>query len=404
MTDPRKTRAAGSEPPPREELLAHLEERGKELRCLYEVVRFAIERQEAPLAEVLRGLAGLVARAFQHADVAVCRIALDHEVHRTGGFDDAVARQAAPITVAGRHRGWIEVAYVAERPPADEGPFLAEERDLLDAVALEVAGIVERRESRRERVRLEEQLRHADRLATIGQLAAGVAHELNDPLGTILGFAQLLEKDEGLGDEARGDVAQIVRASLHARNIVSKLRLFARQTPSERAAVDLNQVVREGLYITETQCAKLGVELVRDLDDLPAIEADAGQLHQVLTNLTVNAMQAMPSGGRMTVRTRAREREVALVVEDTGGGISPEVRARLFEPFFTTKPAEQGTGLGLAVVHGIVESHGGLVEVASEPGRGARFEVRLPRDARAPLAEAPASDPAPPAGHPRSPR
>jgi signal transduction histidine kinase len=138
-------------------------------------------------------------------------------------------------------------------------------------------------------------------------------------------------------------------------------------------------VIHDGQYFTEAQCARQGVSIVRDLDpDLPAVEADTGQMHQVLTNLTVNAMQAMPEGGTLTIRTRRRELEVAMIVQDTGVGMAPEIIRKMFVPFFTTKPADQGTGLGLSVVHGIVAAHGGAIEVHSAPGAGATFEVRLP--------------------------
>jgi signal transduction histidine kinase len=138
-------------------------------------------------------------------------------------------------------------------------------------------------------------------------------------------------------------------------------------------------VIHDGLYFTEAQCARQGVAIVRDLDpDLPAIDADTGQMHQVLTNLTVNAMQAMPGGGTLTIRTRRREREIAMIVQDDGVGMTPDVVRKIFVPFFTTKSPDQGTGLGLSVVHGIVAAHGGTIEVRSDAGAGAAFEVRLP--------------------------
>jgi signal transduction histidine kinase len=324
--------------------------------------------------------------AWQHTEVAAARVLLDGRSFGDAGFPESQPIQAAPIVVEGKVRGRIEVAYVEPRPAVGEGPFLLEERHLIDALAREVSAIIERRQARIERRQLEQQLMHADRLATIGQLAASVAHELNDPLGTILGFAELVASHPELPEGARADLARIVQASLHARNIVSKLRLFARQNPPERVPTDLNRIVEEGLYMTAAQCAKQGILLVRDLDpDLDTVQADPGQIHQALTNLTVNAIQAMPDGGRLTVRTRARENEVALIVEDTGPGMTAEVLELIFQPFFTTKPPEQGTGLGLSIVQGIIAAHGGLIEVDATSGTGARFEIRLPRGRR-PLA------------------
>jgi signal transduction histidine kinase len=227
---------------------------------------------------------------------------------------------------------------------------------------------------------LEAALRHADRLATIGQEAAAFVHELSEPLATILGFTQLALKAEHLPTGVASDLGRVVDAALHAREIVRRLMLFARPVPTLQTAVDLDRVVDEALAFVAPRCAQQGVRLVRDTSgNLPPVTADPAQLQQVLVNLAVNALQAMPSGGLLTVRTAAGDRHVSLVVEDSGAGMSDDVRERIFEPFFTTRAPEGGTGLGLTVVHAIVGAHGGEIGVASQPGRGSRFEVRLPR-------------------------
>lgn len=155
--------------------------------------------------------------------------------------------------------------------------------------------------------------------------------------------------------------------------------LFACQTPSQKRKVNLNQVVEDSLSFFESRCAKAGIELKRALTpDLPAIIADQSQLHQVLINLVVNAIQAMPNGGRLTIETSSCNGDVCLSVRDTGIGMDKSVLGKLFIPFFTTKDVNEGTGLGLSVVHGIASSHGGLVSVESEVGKGSLFVVRLP--------------------------
>ncbi len=359
---------------------ARLRERVKELSCLYEVVRIA-ERVELSFDEILQDIAELLPPAWQHTEVTAGRIVLDGNSFSTNGFKETPDKQIAEIVVGGKYRGSIEVVYLEERPPLFEGPFLKEERSLINALAREISGIVERHQAREETARLEEQLRHADRLATIGQLAAGVAHELNEPLGNILGFAQLAEKTTGMPGAALADLKKIVDACLHARAIVSKLRIFARQMPTESKETDLNEIVTEGLYFIESRCAKQGIEIVRELyKDLPIINADPGQLLQVLTNLTVNAAQAMPDGGQMIIRTAKDKGTVTLAVEDTGFGMSPELQEKIFLPFFTTKDVDQGTGLGLSVVHGIVSAHEGTIDVESQVGFGSIFEIRLPVD------------------------
>jgi signal transduction histidine kinase len=210
-------------------------------------------------------------------------------------------------------------------------------------------------------------------------LAAGVAHELNEPLGNILGFAQLAKKCSGIPALAKQDIGKIEIASLHAREIIQKLLVFAREKPPEKTQVNLNQLVEDGLCFFEARCAKTGIELVCLLSpDPPVITADPAQLNQVLVNLVVNALQSMPGAGKITVQTRFSNHSVYLVVEDTGIGMSKDVLDKVFVPFYTTKEVGQGTGLGLPVVHGIVTAHDGAIEVESKVGSGTRFEVRLP--------------------------
>jgi two-component system NtrC family sensor kinase len=357
---------------------AALRERVKELTCLYNMAKLAGQEGKTQ-GEILQAIAELIPPAWQYPEITACRIMLDGHSFKTHGFQPGWQKQTADVVIKDRRRGAVEVVYLKTKPVLDEGPFLREERNLLEVIAKQVALIVERRETREESMKLQEQLRHADRLATIGQLAAGVAHELNEPLGNILGFAQLIKKSPELPDQTDRDVDKIVNASLHAREIIRKLMIFARQAPPRTGRVQLNQVVEEGLYFFEARCAKAGIELIHQLDpSIPEITGDKSQLNQVLVNLLVNSIQAMPHGGKLTIKTSSEDNFVSLVVEDTGTGMSEDIVQKIFVPFFTTKDVDEGTGLGLAVVHGIIASHKGTIEVKSAVGQGARFEIRLP--------------------------
>ena len=361
---------------------AALQERIKELTCLYQIAR-VMERPQTPLDEILQSVVEALPPAWQYPDIASARIVFDHQGYASPSFQEGRFKQSADLIVNGKGRGSIEVAYAREKPELFEGPFLKEERHLIDTIARQVSLFVEQKETEGEKELLQEQLRHADRLATIGKLAAGVAHELNEPLGSILGFAQLAKKNAGMPKQAVQDLDRIVSASLHAREVIRKLMLFARQMPPRRTRLNLNQVVKEGLYLFEARCARRGIDLELSLgQDLPEVYADATQLTQVLTNLVVNAIQAMPRGGKLSVATRGDQEAVTLRIEDTGEGMSPEVKKQIFLPFFTTKEADHGTGLGLAVVHGIVTAHRGTIQVDSRVGRGTRFEIRLPLSAQ----------------------
>ncbi|MCP4591347.1 MAG: hypothetical protein GY842_11410 [bacterium] len=357
---------------------AALRERVKELTCLYGIAQI-VEQIPISLKEILQRITKLLPPAWQYPEITAACITLDEDSFVTPGFRKARYQQSADIVIDGRRRGVVKVAYLEEKPELAAGPFLVEEEKLIDAVAREVALIVERKEAAEEKARLQGQLIHADRLATIGQLAAGVAHELNEPLGSILGFAQLAMKCPNLPEQAEQDVEKIITASLYTREVIRKLMVFARQMPPKKHQVNLNRVVEDGLYFLEARCTKAGITVVRGLaPQLPDITADPAQLNQILVNLVVNAVQAMPSGGTLTVSTRVSDAYVLLVVEDTGTGMSEEVLGKVFLPFFTTKDVDEGTGLGLAVVHGIVTAHGGSIDVASRPGQGTRFEVHLP--------------------------
>ncbi len=357
-----------------------LRERIKELTCLYGIAKVA-SRPGMSTKQFLGEIVELLPPGWQHPSLTQARITLDGSSYMTSDFLESPYRQRSNILIRGIRRGEVEVIYTRELPEADEGPFLNEERSLIDEIARQVGLTIEHWESEGETNRLQQQLRHADRLATVGQLSAGVAHELNEPLGAILGFAQLAKESLGPGTPESQDVDRIINASLHAREIIRKLMIFTRQMPTRKAPCDLNRTVRDGLYLLESRCAKEGITLQRRLEEgLPGISADPSQLQQVLVNLVVNAIQAMPDGGTLTIRTRSSPDKVILAVEDTGIGMSRETQEQLFIPFFTSKDVGQGTGLGLPVVHGIVTAHGGAIEVRSEPGKGSSFEISFPRE------------------------
>ncbi|MCZ7584813.1 MAG: hypothetical protein M5R36_16590 [Deltaproteobacteria bacterium] len=183
-----------------ERTVAALRERVKELGCLYNIAR-AFSGRQGELADVLVPVAGMIAPAWRYPDIAASRIVVDGETFAPDGFGDGVSRMRAPLTVRGKDRGFVEVVYAEPRPERDEGPFLAEERALIDTLARQIGLALEEEESRREKERLHEQLLHADRLATVGKLTAGIAHEINEPLSAVLGFAGLVAKESALTDQ-----------------------------------------------------------------------------------------------------------------------------------------------------------------------------------------------------------
>lgn len=253
---------------------------------------------------------------------------------------------------------------------------------LVLAVGLDVsARMLEREEIDAQEEALREQIRHADRLATIGQLAAGIAHELNNPLTDILGFAQLAANSPDLSEQTYEDIIKIVQSALYAREVIKKMLFFSRQTHPRETKANLNALVRDWMGFIEPRCAQNGIEVALALcEDLPDIAGDASQLNQVLINLVINAIHAMAEGGRLTIETRVRDRQVIMRVTDTGTGIPADIRDKIFLPFFTTKEVDKGTGLGLSVVYGIVTEHGGTISLESTEGEGTVFEILFPMD------------------------
>jgi two-component system NtrC family sensor kinase len=229
---------------------------------------------------------------------------------------------------------------------------------------------------------IESRLFHSERLAALGQMVSGIAHELNNALTSIFGYAQLVQK-RTRGFEWEAEARHILEEGERARRITQNLLLFARRSKSERAPVNLNEVVERTLQLRayELRLENISVEL--DLNEqLPETIADGAQMQQALLNLIVNAEQAIRqarASGHIWIRTRQIPGDrIALEVADDGPGVPHEVVLRIFDPFFTTKPAGVGTGLGLSILYGIVHQHGGEVTVEKRPGGGAVFTVELP--------------------------
>lgn len=229
-----------------------------------------------------------------------------------------------------------------------------------------------------EQRRLERQAMHSDRLVSLGQLAAGVAHEINTPLANIMLIAESVRRRTP-DPWTRGRVDSLLHQTESAARIVRGLLDFARRPEPKIGEVDLNDTVRGTVAFLQGKQSS-GVELVTELPAEPLrVRGDRDQIHQVITNLLNNAYDALNGQGRIDVRLTSDPEWVHLSVADNGPGIPPDVRAHLFEPFFTTKPEGRGTGLGLAICHGIVASHGGTIDVVSEVGKGSTFSVHLPR-------------------------
>lgn len=230
------------------------------------------------------------------------------------------------------------------------------------------------------------QLIQSEKMAAFGQLGAGIAHEVKNPLAGILGCAQLSLRKVEQGTPLQRNLQLIEKESKRCKMIVESLLRFARQEKPVLNVIDLNDVVRDAAQIVGHQMSLENIKLELELGELSRIQGNANQLQQVLMNLMINAQQAMPdSGGHIRVRTRMCEtNEVEVTVTDDGPGMAPDIRAKIFEPFFTTKPGGKGTGLGLSVSFGIIRDHQGHIDVESEVGKGTTFTICVPAESSRP--------------------
>ncbi len=290
-------------------------------------------------------------------------------------FDDTTAGRRAQAEIRYRDaRGELCTGSVTTTPVVEDGEICG------------CLGII--RDVTGER-RLADQLLQREKLAAVGQLVSGVAHELNNPLAGVLAFAQLLESAPGSAEEQREAIRAIHKEAKRAAKIVSNLLLFARERDPERTRTDLNAVMTDALELRRYVLRTQQVEVVTELDPaLPAVWADPFQLQQVILNFITNAEYALKGVERekqLTLRTWFADNRVCASVADNGSGIEAEVIDRVFNPFFTTKEVGEGTGLGLSISHGIIRQHGGHIGVESVVGKGATFTIDLPHS---PLANA----------------
>jgi two-component system, cell cycle sensor histidine kinase and response regulator CckA len=301
------------------------------------------------------------------------------------------SRGALPLIILAAAHDEVIAGQVVQRGAQD---YLVKSRTDAELLHRSIRYACDRAEWRRDIVRREAELRQAHKMEAIGRLAGGVAHDFNNVLTAIFGYADLLLDQIAAEDPRRADVQEIRKAAERAAALTRQLLAFSRKQMIQPRVLNLNEVI-DSLHPLLARLVGEDITLAIDTAaDLSTVQADPGQIEQILMNLAANARDAMPEGGQLTIQTKnagveeddARGRPglrpgayVTLSVTDTGTGVPEDVRVHIFEPFFTTKSQGKGTGLGLATVYGIVKQNGGGIYLDSEEGKGTRFLIYLPR-------------------------
>ncbi|MGJ8594152.1 MAG: sensor histidine kinase [Aquaticitalea sp.] len=355
-----------------------LQERIKELTCLYEVSSIIVNADYEDLEHTLRAIAFSLKKAFQFADKTEIRIETPNAIIETGTPNWEASKIFSSVQVFNEPKGKI-VVMLNELEEVTHS-VLHEEQLLLDSVALKIGNLLERLEIKNNESLLKRQMERADRFGILGELTAGIAHELNTPLANILGFAELVKEDLKNDKANAEDLEKIIQNAIFSREVVKKLMFFTCEMPQEMQKVNIVPNIKSAINLLDATFRKEEVKYVVKIDEeVLWLRADTIQLTQIIFNLIINAIYFSPKGGLVTITAFQTETDLVLKIADEGPGLSKEAIEKIFQPFFTTKPTGDGSGLGLSVVHGIVKSHKGKITAENNSSKGATFTVSLPK-------------------------
>jgi signal transduction histidine kinase len=356
---------------------AKLRERIKELTCLYEVTSIIVNSDYDQIESSLEAIIYCLQKAWQFDEDTAVSLQYDGLHIKTERQFSAVVELTSDLRVFNKNCGMISVAYPSDKYSLSD--FLKEEQDLLDNVCLAVGNLLERKQIKDSEAAVKRQIERTDRLHILGEITAGVAHELNTPLANILGFAELL-KDKLTNEDNVRDLEKIIDNAIFSREVVKKLMYFACEMPQEIKTLELKPTVENVLKLLGPSLREKMIDLQSSYssEDI-SIKADTVQFTQVLFNLIMNAVYFSPIQGIIKVNIEEQEQTIQINISDEGSGIDENDIDKVFEPFFTTKPIGEGSGLGLSVVHGILESHNGSIEHKRNHPKGTTFTVEFPK-------------------------
>ncbi|WP_179338459.1 sensor histidine kinase [Winogradskyella ludwigii] len=356
-----------------------LKERIKELTCLYEVSSIIGNTDENLIEDTLTAVAFSLKKAFQYSEDTEIAISTSGFLISTCNVVENAESIQSEISIFNENKGQF-TAYL-KPSNALEKVFLKEEQLLLDNVAIKIGSLLERIEIQKNEASLKRQMERADRLGILGEITAGIAHEINTPLANILGFAELLKSDLEERKESIADIDKIIQNAIFSREVVKKLMFFACEMPQEKKRINIVPNIKNAINLLDATFRKAQVKYIVKIEEEEMwLRADPIQLTQIIFNLLMNAIYFSPKEGLVTVEVTTTKKDIILNILDEGKGFEIDDLEKIFQPFFTTKPTGDGSGLGLSVVHGIVASHKGRIVAQNNKNKGAIFTITLPKD------------------------
>lgn len=355
-----------------------LKERIKELTCLYDISSTIIKGN--PVNETLLEIVRILKVAWRFSDETIVELKFNDQYITSSLIPEKTVFQTNILVVNDNTVGFVKIHYPT--PQYSEEHFLIDEQKLLDMACQKISAYVEKKINIEKEIILKRSIERVDRLSILGEITAGIAHELNTPLGNILGFAELI-KEHSNDQQISNDISKIINAAIYSREIVKKLMFFSCEMPQNMEFLTLKPIVSEALLLLGPNLKKAGIscQLIFE-DDFLKAQIDNIQLTQVLFNILLNSIYASSKGSTILIHVYNDKENFYIDIKDEGTGIPEEIKPKIFEPFFTTKPIGEGSGLGLSVVHGIIKSHKGSIEAKDNKPNGTIFEIRLPLNSK----------------------
>lgn len=352
-----------------------LKERVKELTCLYEISK-TISQSNCIEKKVLKKIIASTKKAWRFTDDAVVELHVPEYIITSAAIFDETIFQISAVIIENTKAGFIKVHYPKEKYTPSS--FLDDEQKLLDTIAFEIGNYIEKFQKIKKEMLLIKSAQRNDRLSILGEITAGIAHELNTPLGNILGYAELI-KDFNTDPEIDSDISIIINSVIYSREIVKKLMFFACEMPHQLKDTDIKAIINFASSFLRQNFQKKDIKSIVVFANDPIIaRVDSVQITQVLFNLLINAIHASPEKSTINTKVSSDTKNLMIVIEDQGHGIPENIKQKIFEPFFTTKSIIDGCGLGLSVVHGIIKNHKGEITVQDNHPTGTIFTVKIP--------------------------